>query len=635
LNLSIFSDDNLLGNCPRLSFLESEKIRLKQKNYNQERIVAEKRKGPRRIVALRRAAPALVIVLLFVSLGVVQAGGLGHVAFADSSIAAPNQGAIVSNIGLPATVLVDSNLTATVNCNGIPNVQPFQTTESVGAFGSGFFVNSQGYIVTNAHVVFSYNSPTPTDDQTDSQLLIEQLANQISQSYEAQNGGATLSQSQMQELEQELISGCTLNGASVVEYVFLGTSQASGIQPQALPATIVGSPSPFDQRDLAILKVSLMNTPSLMISNSTSQAGDDIFAMGFPGAVVEDPMLNPNQLLQPSFTEGIIGGARQSASGNPLYAISAAISNGNSGGPVMNDQGQVVGVSELGTTNPETGEAVQGLNFAIQGSVVLQYLTENGIPNTQSSIDTIYMQGLAYYYSGEYASAISMFQNVLNVYPYQWNAQQLLSQAQSAVNSGQKAQSQINLSVNTTDLKQGQDVSVSGTISSVGPTLPDILENLSSLNWSGVSISITYSGPNGKEVTHAVTPSSDGAFSDSFIPTSAGTWNVSASWGGNTNIAPSSSTSSGELAVKANSTPGFTTNSVLYIALGIVAAVMAVLALYFVMRRKAKTQAISSTRQILETTTSFVCSNCGSESFPRSKFCGNCGAGLMEEVVSR
>jgi cobalamin biosynthesis Mg chelatase CobN len=87
----------------------------------------------------------------------------------------------------------------------------------------------------------------------------------------------------------------------------------------------------------------------------------------------------------------------------------------------------------------------------------------------------------------------------------------------------------ISLSVSETVITEGDEVTVSGAIEP-----PD-----------EVSITLLYTVPDGSTLTRNVTSSSDGSFSDSFIPTVTGSWSVKASWtGSETQAGATSSTES-------------------------------------------------------------------------------------------
>jgi hypothetical protein len=101
------------------------------------------------------------------------------------------------------------------------------------------------------------------------------------------------------------------------------------------------------ERDLVILKVSAARSQSLLLGNSDAvQVGESVYAVGNP------------QGLEGTFSQGIVSSIREVGS-DKLLQITAPISQGSSGGPVLNQKGEVIGVSVA------TFRGGQNLNFAI------------------------------------------------------------------------------------------------------------------------------------------------------------------------------------------------------------------------------------------------------------------------------
>lgn len=104
-------------------------------------------------------------------------------------------------------------------------------------------------------------------------------------------------------------------------------------------------------RDLAIVKVSGIRAPALPLGDSnTVQIGAIVYVAGNP------------QGLEGTFSEGIISAIRPEGNSlvqGTILQMTAPISPGSSGGPVLNDGGQVIGIS--------VGQTVggQNLNYAI------------------------------------------------------------------------------------------------------------------------------------------------------------------------------------------------------------------------------------------------------------------------------
>jgi S1-C subfamily serine protease len=125
-------------------------------------------------------------------------------------------------------------------------------------------------------------------------------------------------------------------------------------------ASLVGQDA---QDDLAVLKISATNLrPITLADSSKAQVGEFVVAVGNPLG------------LQESATFGIVSALNRTASEAPsgpageltgLIQTSAQLNPGNSGGALVNMQGQMVGIPTLGAENTETGTAADGIGYAI------------------------------------------------------------------------------------------------------------------------------------------------------------------------------------------------------------------------------------------------------------------------------
>jgi len=119
-------------------------------------------------------------------------------------------------------------------------------------------------------------------------------------------------------------------------------------------------------RDLAILKITSNRTdfPKAILGSSQDIAvGEEVVAIGFPLG---------SELLGPAtFTRGIVSAVRTAAfDGYEYVQTDAAINSGNSGGPLVNLDGKVIGIN----TWAAGGE---GLYFAIPVDVAKQFIQAN------------------------------------------------------------------------------------------------------------------------------------------------------------------------------------------------------------------------------------------------------------------
>ncbi len=155
------------------------------------------------------------------------------------------------------------------------------------------------------------------------------------------------------------------------------------------PATVVDSDKHLD---LALLKASTVGLRPFEISEA--KLGQDIFAIGYPMPDILSSKARITSGLVSSL-EGLEG------DGNNIQ-ISAPIQPGNSGGPVVSKDWDVVGVavSTASTLKMATrsGTIPQGLNFAVSPNHVKGFLVQNGIqaqgPYVSSMEEAIASSGL-------------------------------------------------------------------------------------------------------------------------------------------------------------------------------------------------------------------------------------------------
>ncbi len=184
----------------------------------------------------------------------------------------------------------------------------FGMKTSVPVSGSGFIASSDGYIVTNYHVI-----------------------------EDAYKGGYNI---------------------SVVLY-----------NGETYKAKIVGAE---EQNDLAVLKIEATGLSAATLGNSENmKVGETVYAIG-----------NPLGELSFTMTSGMVSAldreitTSNSSTGatitNNMFQIDAAVNEGNSGGPVYNERGEVIGI----VTAKYSSTGVEGLGFAIPINDVVSIVNE-------------------------------------------------------------------------------------------------------------------------------------------------------------------------------------------------------------------------------------------------------------------
>ena len=140
--------------------------------------------------------------------------------------------------------------------------------------------------------------------------------------------------------------GIVVTNLHVVEGVFRGYVKPVGGYRQHRITGIVAMDT---NQDLALLSVSGVAAPPLQLARDGKVAvGERVYVAG-----------NPMGFLEGTFSDGLVSGIRDLGVGRERLQISAPISEGSSGGPVLNKHGEVIGVAVA------TLKVGQNLNFAI------------------------------------------------------------------------------------------------------------------------------------------------------------------------------------------------------------------------------------------------------------------------------
>jgi S1-C subfamily serine protease len=144
--------------------------------------------------------------------------------------------------------------------------------------------------------------------------------------------------------------------------------------PQAVQVTLADG-SVYDalvvgrdpRADLAVLKIEpRAELAALALADiDATKVGEDVVAIGYALDL-------SNGSGPPSVTRGIVSALNREAAGSGLGAIQtdAAINHGNSGGPLLNYKGEVLGVNTSLAPDPATGGVAQNVGFAVGADTI-------------------------------------------------------------------------------------------------------------------------------------------------------------------------------------------------------------------------------------------------------------------------
>jgi S1-C subfamily serine protease len=170
--------------------------------------------------------------------------------------------------------------------------------------------------------------------------------------------------------------GVIVTNCHVVEAASKITVFTSDADPKQFNARVIGSDC---LHDLAVLKIDATNMPTVQLGNSSDLAlGQRVVALGYALALDGGPTVTSG--IVSSLDRTITAqdpncavetcGANQTRTYSNIIQTDAAINHGNSGGPLVNMQGQVVGINSAGDDN------AQNIGFAIAIDSVKQTITD-------------------------------------------------------------------------------------------------------------------------------------------------------------------------------------------------------------------------------------------------------------------
>ncbi|MCI6228263.1 MAG: trypsin-like peptidase domain-containing protein [Clostridiales bacterium] len=160
--------------------------------------------------------------------------------------------------------------------------------------------------------------------------------------------------------------GYIVTNAHVVENAYTYSVQLT--DDRSFSARLVGCD---DISDLAVLRIDCTDlTPAQFGDSSTLRVGDTVVAIG-------DPL---GAAFRGTYTDGIVSAINRDVDINgrtmTLIQTNAALNSGNSGGPLINCYGQVIGINtmKIGAFTDTAG--VEGLGFAIPSTQVKEIVDQ-------------------------------------------------------------------------------------------------------------------------------------------------------------------------------------------------------------------------------------------------------------------
>lgn len=163
--------------------------------------------------------------------------------------------------------------------------------------------------------------------------------------------------------------------------VYLKPEKVTGDMTEDLKEQCSASIIKYDrQLDIALLRVDRSKNPATLdlADSEKVDVGDKVVAIG-----------HPEQGGLWTLTTGTVSTRIKNLSkveGKDMFQTDASINHGNSGGPLFDAAGSVIGMNTSAARVSNTGSAITGVNFAIQSNVIRKWVSGNYAPIAKPSV---------------------------------------------------------------------------------------------------------------------------------------------------------------------------------------------------------------------------------------------------------
>lgn len=339
----------------------------------------------------------------------------------------------------PGVVFVTTSVEAQIQVP-IGN-QVVEWTESTGGSGSGWLITPDGYLVTNGHVVELYHADNEAGlkgqlfYQGFQRNYLPALRNEL---------GREPTQEEWLPAYYELYNEATIALTKQLA-VFTQNWRRYNARVAEYSAPISPTPDKFSYpgyelkpgKDVAILKIDGRDFPSVAVGNYDDvRMGQDVFPAGYPGVVFSHDYLSRETLLEISINSGTVSSLKLTNQGSDVMQMDADVTWGNSGGPVFNQNGEVVAMSTFISIAQDLGQsqAISGFNFAVPVSTIMEFVRSAGVtPNRDGLFNQTWDRGITAYATGDWEEAIAEFNRALELMPGLPVAEQLRRRARTAL----------------------------------------------------------------------------------------------------------------------------------------------------------------------------------------------------------
>ncbi|NJP11206.1 MAG: FHA domain-containing protein [Leptolyngbyaceae cyanobacterium RU_5_1] len=292
-------------------------------------------------------------------------------------------------------------------CSGIYSYGSLDYPFTVGEVGSGYFISADGYVVTDQRLL------SPAESAGCQDYLFRYIAERVAGTKNV-NGLSEATRIDIRNRSQ------TMRGVSYFSRVILPTGDLFPFEIARL-----GIPEDGLGHNVAVIKIQVTNAPTLQLGNSSTLKPQD------PATIAAYPIEGNLQAFFSKFFSGdapsseslgrttIIDGQISNAKGRLALQLQGSLPSGSSGGAVLNQNGEAIGMISPANTDSAQGSSV---SLAIPSNTIRSLAGQIKGINQVSITDRLYREGLDLLQQKKFEQAKAKFEQVKKLYPYHSDA---------------------------------------------------------------------------------------------------------------------------------------------------------------------------------------------------------------------